>query len=625
MRIVNGDATGDAHGVAPCLRLLGSPTPGPCARVSTDTSPLTHSPHLFPRRSAPEYYLFAVFDGHNGDAAATFAQSSLVPILEAYLPLPEMADGMDGAAAWAGAVQEAMVKTLLEIDQRFAARGSAGGTTATLVLQVGMLVTCVSVGNSRAVLDTGSALIPLTRDHVVATNEAERERLLAAGCTLARMDVTGAGPAMTPGRERGPLRLWPGGVTLSRALGDFTVGPAVLAVPHVIAAMVPHAGARVVVASDGFWRAGGEEAVLGARSAALRTAGHALLKAVAPSANGHDVSVIVADTVPPGDSFAALAERLRAPAEAAAGVPRPKRANSFAVRQPSATKLWALLKGKKVERKGADGKLTTSFVAPAPHPSPHVITDCDVAVLMGLTPETPGEDDPQPIWFEECVRADLEGAIADAWRVWPIARSLALNAVPGSRRVRRSMSATSETLAASGGASPLVAQVSASSSGSGAPDFQRRSILKQAGLSEGGSASDDAGQTSPSSKRVSFAGEQPPIVQRLRRTSSEIVLPNSATPSASILLGQLSTGSEAAWSDAGFSSSGSVMPQPAGARSLSVPAAVRRPPKPSIAAEAAMALGNSPTSRWRASYLTTAAVFTNKGSARQRDRIRLSS
>ncbi|RMZ54704.1 hypothetical protein APUTEX25_003082, partial [Auxenochlorella protothecoides] len=236
--------------------------------------------------TGPEYHLFAVFDGHNGDAASTFAQSSLVPVLEAYLPVPEMVEGVDGAAAWAGAVQEAMVKTLLEIDRRFAARGATGGTTATLVLQIGQLVTCASVGNSRAVLDTGAGRVALTREHVVASNPDERERLLAAGCTLARLDVAGGGPAVISSRGTGPLRVWPGGVTLSRSLGDFSVGPALLAVPHVVAVMLPPAGGRIVLASDAVWKAGVDAVLAAAAAAPAKTAAHAVLKALGPRLRG---------------------------------------------------------------------------------------------------------------------------------------------------------------------------------------------------------------------------------------------------------------------------------------------------------------------------------------------------
>ncbi|KFM25561.1 putative protein phosphatase 2C 5 [Auxenochlorella protothecoides] len=459
--------------------------------------------------TGPEYHLFAVFDGHNGDAASTFAQSSLVPVLEAYLPVPEMVEGVDGAAAWAGAVQEAMVKTLLEIDRRFAARGATGGTTATLVLQIGQLVTCASVGNSRAVLDTGAGRVALTREHVVASNPDERERLLAAGCTLARLDVAGGGPAVISSRGTGPLRVWPGGVTLSRSLGDFSVGPALLAVPHVVAVMLPPAGGRIVLASDAVWKAGVDAVLAAAAAAPAKTAAHAVLKALGPRLRG-DASVV---------------------------------------------------------------------------------------------------DDPQPIWYEDCVAEDLHQARADAWRIWPAARAMALsNPALASLRPSRSIGTLSELPGEStdGGASDAL------------------------GAGPGGASSDETLASPLASKRVSFAaGERNP----LRRTSSEAVLAGSTPPSS--WLGGLSD------ADAGNGRGGDA-PAPLGGggqgsgsagmasmRSLSLPLAAGRPPRPAGAQGPPAysgpdftALIGSPTTRWRDSYSSTASVFTKRGAARERDRLR---
>jgi hypothetical protein len=45
---------------------------------------------------------------------------------------------------------------------------------------------------------------------------------------------TGGGPAQGKGAIGvGPLRLWPGGLCLSRAIGDFDVGESVLSLPYI--------------------------------------------------------------------------------------------------------------------------------------------------------------------------------------------------------------------------------------------------------------------------------------------------------------------------------------------------------------------------------------------------------
>jgi hypothetical protein len=114
--------------------------------------------------------------------------------------------------------------------------------------QVGRLVTVASLGSSACVLDSGDgALLSLSEDHRMSSNVRERQRLLAAGCLVAALDAAGTGPAPTPSRGSGVLRLWPGGLTLSRSLGDFPVGQGVLPLPH-----VKQVGSRL--AAHGPWR-----------------------------------------------------------------------------------------------------------------------------------------------------------------------------------------------------------------------------------------------------------------------------------------------------------------------------------------------------------------------------------
>ena len=71
------------------------------------------------------------------------------------------------AAEWAALLQEALVRTILELHAGFARTGGRGGCSATLLLQVGRLVTCASVGTSKATLDTGLEVMTLSGDHRV--------------------------------------------------------------------------------------------------------------------------------------------------------------------------------------------------------------------------------------------------------------------------------------------------------------------------------------------------------------------------------------------------------------------------------------------------------------------------
>jgi len=71
---------------------------------------------------------------------------------------------------------------------------------------------------------------------------------ISCGCSV-YMD--GAAEADEPGY--GPLRAWPGGLCVSRAIGDMDVGECIIAHPHIMQVQIPEEGARVVVASDGLW------------------------------------------------------------------------------------------------------------------------------------------------------------------------------------------------------------------------------------------------------------------------------------------------------------------------------------------------------------------------------------
>jgi len=80
--------------------------------------------------------------------------------------------------------------------------------------QTGWLVTVASLGDSRAALDTGAAVVPLSVDHRVATHKGERRRLDALGVQIAPIDVSGA--RARPHRPR-DLR-WPLQLTLGLAV-----------------------------------------------------------------------------------------------------------------------------------------------------------------------------------------------------------------------------------------------------------------------------------------------------------------------------------------------------------------------------------------------------------------------
>ncbi|KAG4928785.1 hypothetical protein JHK85_055271 [Glycine max] len=123
------------------------------------------------------------------------------------------------------------------------------GTTATFVLVDGWTITVASVGDSRCILDTqGGVVSLLTVDHRLEENAEERERVTASGGEVGRLNVFG-------GNEVGPLRCWPGGLCLSRSIGDTDVGEFIVPIPHVKQVKLSNAGGRLIIASDGIWDA----------------------------------------------------------------------------------------------------------------------------------------------------------------------------------------------------------------------------------------------------------------------------------------------------------------------------------------------------------------------------------
>ncbi|KAE8660204.1 putative protein phosphatase 2C 3 [Hibiscus syriacus] len=151
--------------------------------------------------TATSFSVFAIFDGHNGISAAIFAKENLL-----------------------GNVLSAIPQSARE----------TSGTTATFVLIDGWTVTVASVGDSRCILNTQGGIVSLlTVDHRLEENVEERERVTASGGEVGRLNVFG-------GNEVGPLRCWPGGLCLSRSIGDTDLS---------------NAGGRLIIASDGIWDA----------------------------------------------------------------------------------------------------------------------------------------------------------------------------------------------------------------------------------------------------------------------------------------------------------------------------------------------------------------------------------
>eukprot|EP00249_Psilotum_nudum_P000963 c13197_g1_i1 orf=919-1686(+) len=187
------------------------------------------------------FAVFAVLDGHNGASAAIYTKDSLLNHVTGAIPPGLSRD------EWLAALPRALVAGFVKTDKEFQTKEQSSGTTVTFVVVDGWTVTVASVGDSRCILDSqGGAISMLTVDHRLEENVEERERVTASGGEVGRLSIVG-------GAEIGPLRCWPGGLCLSRSIGDMDVGEFIVPIPHVKQIKLSNAGGRLIIASDGVW------------------------------------------------------------------------------------------------------------------------------------------------------------------------------------------------------------------------------------------------------------------------------------------------------------------------------------------------------------------------------------
>lgn len=252
-----------------------------------------------------EYSLFCVFDGHNGRHAAKHSADSVRETLEKHLPrgnVPPVSH--PDYEEWRSLLQRALAITLVELNGTFAAKGVHAGCTATIVLITEWLVTCINVGDSHAYLDTGSQLIQLTCDHRVASNKLDRRRVELTGAIVAPVSISGSGPADAYSPGLGPMRVWPGGLCISRAIGDFDVGPSIVPYGYITQTLIPSKGGRILIGSDGVWDAFHKRKKVGAmtRSWPLDTVPSKIISTIVRMHGmvKDDTSLIVVDVLPTG-------------------------------------------------------------------------------------------------------------------------------------------------------------------------------------------------------------------------------------------------------------------------------------------------------------------------------------
>eukprot|EP00672_Neobodo_designis_P016075 CAMPEP_0174843048 /NCGR_PEP_ID=MMETSP1114-20130205/10279_1 /TAXON_ID=312471 /ORGANISM="Neobodo designis, Strain CCAP 1951/1" /LENGTH=275 /DNA_ID=CAMNT_0016077261 /DNA_START=75 /DNA_END=902 /DNA_ORIENTATION=+ len=201
----------------------------------------------------------AVFDGHNGSAAAKYCS---VHLLQHICARPEFAER---------SIPRALEHGFLDVDHALKATeyGDEGGCTAVAVLALEGKIYCANAGDSRAVMAVKDGesikVVPLSHDHR-PTEPAEMERIARAGGTIQN------------GRVNGVL-------ALTRAMGDFEFKTAgdddvITARPDVTTFNLDPQVEFVIVACDGVWDVvTNEEACNFVRTQLIETKGDAGLVA----------------------------------------------------------------------------------------------------------------------------------------------------------------------------------------------------------------------------------------------------------------------------------------------------------------------------------------------------------
>ncbi|KAI3915906.1 hypothetical protein MKW98_004347 [Papaver atlanticum] len=196
------------------------------------------------------FSVFGLFDGHNGSTAAIYTKENLLNNVVGAIPADLSRD------EWLAALPRALVAGFVKTDKDLQNKARTSGTTVTFVIIDGYVVTVASVGDSRCILESSEGTIySLSEDHRLECNEEERDRITASGGEVGRLNIVG-------GAQIGPLRCWPGGLCLSRSIGDMDVGEFIVPVPYVKQVKLSSAGGRLIISSDGVWDALSSETAL---------------------------------------------------------------------------------------------------------------------------------------------------------------------------------------------------------------------------------------------------------------------------------------------------------------------------------------------------------------------------
>ena len=181
-----------------------------------------------------------VADGHGGPTAAELIHEHMITYIIAEAEDDASADSLQAACAYSF---ERMHKHVCSVSD------TSGSTLTVVAVNFSRReLTVANVGDSEALLVEAEDETLLTTQHRLADSAEERERVVETGSTIAQA-------VDNDGYPGGPLRAYPGGLAVTRTIGDADC-PSACAVPAVhTVAFDADAGAAIIICSDGVWDA----------------------------------------------------------------------------------------------------------------------------------------------------------------------------------------------------------------------------------------------------------------------------------------------------------------------------------------------------------------------------------
>ena len=285
-----------------------------------------------------KHAFFGVYDGHGGKHAGQSCAERLESLITtcAYEVArcdagirgsvgDEGSETFEAAERFVASLPRALSGGFRALDDACRQSELGSGTTATVAMVVGWELVVASVGDSLAYFSTGSQILQVSGNHRIDENKSEQQRIKDEGGKVGRAEFDGRGV--------GPLRIWPGGLAMSRTIGDRHAGHTARADPEVRQLSLPYAGGRLIVASDGLWDAVKPKQAFSAVKGLAPSAAARKLTKLSTKLLGKrdDITVVVADVSPP-------LRRLPAAVLASDAMPAPKQHHvTFPLRKPYAS------------------------------------------------------------------------------------------------------------------------------------------------------------------------------------------------------------------------------------------------------------------------------------------------